>query len=432
MSKKLYIETYGCQMNEADTELILGHLTGSGYSKVDSPKIADVILVNTCAVREHAEVRVLGRVSQLSGLKAQNPDLVLGLIGCMATHIKEKLLDKAPFLDIVAGPDSYRRLSQIIEEASKQPLVDVRLDKYETYSDITPRRLPGVTSWVSIMRGCNKFCTFCIVPFVRGRERCLPISDVLDQVKKSVNAGYKEIIFLGQTVNSYKYETLDFGDLLEKSAQIEGIKRIRFTSPHPIDFNEKIIRIMASYEKIMPQVHLPLQSASDKILNLMKRRYSISFYDELLHKMREAIPDLAVTTDIIVGFPQETEEDFQATFDYMQKVQYDSAFIFKYSSREGTKAYSWQETVSEKEKVERLESLVKLQTEISEKLNQKYVGKTVEVLIEGTAKKGEDKYYGKSPHFKTVVFDKNGDRPGDFVNILVEKATPHTLLGNKA
>lgn len=431
MTKKLFLESYGCQMNEADSELILGVLTKNGYKLVDSEASADVILFNTCAVREHAETRIYGRVSQLSPLKNKNPDLVIGVCGCMATHLKEKILDEAPMVDLVVGPDSYRRLPELIEKAGSEPFVDVRLDKYETYADLEPKREAGVRAWVSIMRGCDKFCTFCIVPFVRGRERCLPLPQVLTQVQQLADKGYKEIVFLGQTVNSYKDKAngFDFADLLEKTSRVDGIERIRFTSPHPIDFNDKIIEVMKNNSKICPQVHLPLQSASDSVLDKMKRRYNISYYDDLLQKFRRAIPGVAITTDIIVGFPTETEDDFLKTFDYMKKVKYDSAFMFIYSPREGAKAFSWGDPIPKAEKVHRLETLIKLQEQISLEINQQEVGKKTLVLVEGQAKKEKGHLFGKNPQYKTVVIPQDGIKASEFVTVTIKEATPHTLVG---
>jgi len=429
--RKVYLESYGCQMNLADSELILGQLSASGYELVQEPKDSGVILLNTCAVREHAEQRIYGRVAELGRLKNKNPDLVIGVCGCMATHLKEKLIQSSQFLDLVVGPDSYRRLPEIIEKAVKEPFVDVRLDKYENYSGINPIRAAGVKAWVSIMRGCDKFCTFCIVPYVRGREHCLPIEQILDQVKNVADEGYKEVVFLGQTVNSYKdkEEGLEFADLLERAAEVEGIKRIRFTSPHPFDFDDRTIEVMRDNPKICPQVHLPLQSASNSVLDKMKRRYTIEFYDELLQKFRESIPDIGITTDIIVGFPGEEEKDYQHTYDYMTKTKYDSAFMFKYSAREGAKAYNWGDPIPEEEKIRRLEGIIQLQVTISLEINQMEVGQVREVLVEGEAKKEEGSWFGKSPQFRTVVFPKDGAKPGEFVKVRIERATPHTLIG---
>ena len=431
VAKKLFLESYGCQMNEADSEVILGVLTKNGYELTDSVSSADVILFNTCAVREHAETRIYGRVSQLSPLKNKNPELVIGICGCMATHLKEKILDEAPLVDLVVGPDSYRRLPELIEKAVSEPFVDVRLDKYETYADLEPKRESGVRAWVSIMRGCDKFCTFCIVPYVRGRERCLTLPQILSQVQELADEDYKEIVFLGQTVNSYrdKENGFDFVDLLEKTSQIEGIVRIRFTSPHPIDFDDKTIEVMKNNSKICPQVHLPLQSASDSVLDKMKRRYNLSYYDELLRKFREAIPGIAITTDIIVGFPTETEEDFLKTFDYMQKVKYDSAFMFIYSPRPGAKAFNWGDPIPHAEKVKRLESLIKLQEKITLEIHRKEIGKKTLVLTEGQAKKEKGHLFGKNPQYKTVVFPQDGIKAGEFVTVSIKQATPHTLLG---
>lgn len=418
-------------MNAADSELILGVLTQNGYELTDTISSADVILFNTCAVREHAETRIYGRVSQLSPLKNKNPDLVIGICGCMATHLKEKILDEAPLVDLVVGPDSYRRLPELIEKSATEPFVDVRLDKYETYADLEPKREAGVRAWVSIMRGCDKFCTFCIVPYVRGRERCLSLPQVLSQVQQLADEGYKEIVFLGQTVNSYKDKenSFDFADLLAKTSQVNGIERIRFTSPHPIDFDDKTIEVMKNNSKICPQVHLPLQSASNSVLDKMKRRYNISYYDELVQKFRQAIPEISITTDIIVGFPTETEDDFSKTYAYMQKVKYDSAFMFIYSPRQGAKAFNWGDPIPYPEKVKRLESLIKLQEKISLEINQKEVGKKSLVLAEGQAKKEKGFLFGKNPQFKTVVFPQDGIKAGDFVTVSIKEATPHTLLG---
>lgn len=428
---KVYLESYGCQMNMADSELILGQLLASGFKIVQEPKESDVILLNTCAVREHAEQRIYGRVAQLGQLKNKNPELLIGICGCMASHLKEKLIERSQFVDLVVGPDSYRRLPEIIEKAADQPFADVRLDKYENYANLNPVRAEGVRAWVSIMRGCNKFCTFCIVPYVRGREHCLSINEVLDQVKQVADQGYREVVFLGQTVNSYKDKenNVDFAGLLEKASQIEGIKRIRFTSPHPIDFDDQTIEMMKSNPKICPQVHLPLQSASNSVLDKMKRKYTIEYYDDLLQKFREAIPDIGVTTDIIVGFPGEEEEHYQKTYDYIAKTKYDSAFMFKYSPREGAKAYDWGDPVPEEEKIRRLEGIIQLQESISLEKNQREVGRVTEVLVEGEAKKEEGSWFGKNPQFKTVVFPKDGTKPGEFVKVRIDRTTPHTLVG---
>ncbi len=428
--RKVYIETYGCQMNMADTELMIGLLKPHGYEPTQQVDQADVILLNTCAIREHAEERVVKRLGELVRYKARNPEVRLGVAGCMAQHHRERLLDKAPFLDLVLGPDAYRNLPTLLAQEEKdEPLVAVRLDREETYADISPARAEGVRAWVTIMRGCDKFCSFCIVPYVRGRERSVPLHALLMQVRALAEQGYKEIVYLGQTVNAYRDGSRDFADLLHQTAAIDGIERIRFTSPHPSDMTERVIEAMATCPKVAPYLHLPLQAASNRVLQRMERGYTVEQYADLIVRLRTAIPHLALSTDIIVGFPGEEEEDFRATYDFMAEVRYDSAFMFKYSAREGTKAYKWQETVSEAEKGRRLQEIIALQERISGDLNRRTIGQTVAVLIEGSAKRQKDWLAGKNGQFKTVVFPGNGARPGDVVPVQIVSATAHTLVG---
>jgi tRNA-2-methylthio-N6-dimethylallyladenosine synthase len=424
--RAVYLETYGCQMNLADSELILGHLSRSGYRRTNDPGDADVILLNTCAIREHAEERIYGRLGSLSRYKMRRPHVQIGLAGCMAQHLRERLLENAPSLDFVVGPDSYRRLPSLL---SGDPFVDVRLDRDETYADITPSREEGVRAWITIMRGCDKFCTFCIVPYVRGRERSLPAESVLEQVRDAARDGFREVVFLGQTVNAYRDGEVDFGDLLRRANEIEAIHRIRFTSPHPSDMTESVIDAMATCGKVCPQLHLPVQSGSDDVLARMQRGYTTQQYLALVDRLREAVPGIALSTDIIVGFPGETETDFEATLDLMRAVRFDNAFMFKYSRRDHTKAAKWEETVSEEEKARRLEAVIALQEQTSADLNRSAVGSTVEVLVEGPAKRQPGSLAGKSRHFKTTVFPDNGAAPGDLVTVRVEAATAHTLIG---
>ena len=429
-TRTVYIETYGCQMNIADTELILGLLKPQGYESTPTPESADIILLNTCAIREHAEERIIGRLGDLVKHKARKPGVVLGLTGCMAQHHRDALLDKAPFLDLVLGPDAYRNLPALLaQESVDEPLVSVRLDRDETYADIAPARGEGVRAWVTIMRGCDKFCTFCIVPYVRGRERSVPASALLDQVRELADQGYKEVVYLGQTVNAYRDGEVDFGRLLRQTARIDGIERIRFTSPHPSDMDASAIDAMATCDKVVPYLHLPLQAASNRVLERMERGYSIEEYAALVDRLRAAIPHLALSTDIIVGFPGEEEDDFRATYDFMAEARYDFAFMFKYSAREGTRAYQWGETLSEAEKGRRLQEIIHLQEGIGAEINRQRVGQTVEVLIEGPAKKQKDWLAGKDPQFKTVVFPGNGARPGELVPVRVTSANAHTLVG---
>jgi tRNA-2-methylthio-N6-dimethylallyladenosine synthase len=429
-TRKVYIETYGCQMNLADTELLIGLLKPHGYEPTRSAAQADVILLNTCAIREHAEERVLGRLGELVRYKTRKPGVLLGLTGCMAQHHRDTLLDQAPFLDLVLGPDAYRSLpALLVQEDRDEPLVAVRLDRNETYADITPVRGEGVRAWVTVMRGCDKFCTFCIVPYVRGRERSVPFSVLLAQVQELADQGYKEVVYLGQTVNAYRDGDRNFGDLLRKTAEIDGIERIRFTSPHPSDMHDKVIEVMATCPKVAPYLHLPLQSASNHVLEKMERGYTIEQYMALVERLRAAVPGLAFSTDIIVGFPGEDDTDFRATYDFMAEMRYDSAFMFKYSAREGTKAYKWGETLSEEEKGRRLQEIIALQERISTDINRQSIDQTVEVLVEGSAKRQQGWLAGKSGQFKTVVFPSNGAQPGDLVSVRVVSATAHTLIG---
>ena len=345
---KVYVETYGCQMNVSDSEVMLGVLQRAGYSGANRVEDADVVLLNTCAIREHAEDRVLGRLSQLSHLKIKNPDMVLGVCGCMAKHLSEKLLDRVPYVDLVLGPDSYRDLPRMVQEARDEPALDVKLGRTETYVGLDPARKDGVNAWITVMRGCDKFCTFCIVPYVRGRERSVSADEVVRQAEIAAQHGFREVTLLGQTVNSYRHEDTDFADLLSRVAEVAGVERIRFTSPHPSDFTEKLI---ASECKVCSFIHLPLQSGSDGILDAMKRSYTSDHFRSLVYDLRNAITGLSLSTDIIVGFPGETKEDFDRTLDLMREVRFDSAFMFKYSAREGTVAdREIPDTVSEEEK----------------------------------------------------------------------------------
>jgi len=428
--RAVYVETYGCQMNLADTELLLGHLGRSGYSRTDDPGAADVILLNTCAIREHAEERVMGRLGELGKHKAARPDVQLGLAGCMAQHLRDKLLVKAPLVDFVVGPDSYRRLPEML--AQGDAFVDVRLGREETYADIAPERAAGVRAWVSIMRGCDKFCTFCVVPYVRGRERSLPAAAVLDQVRAAAAAGYREVVFLGQTVNAYRDGAVDFGELLRRTAAVAGIERIRFTSPHPSDMTAAVIAALAECDKVCPQLHLPVQSAADAVLARMERGYTREKYLRLVERLRAAKPGLALSTDVIVGFPGESEADFEATVELMREVRFDNAFMFKYSRREHTKAYGWDETVADEEKGRRLQAIIALQEEIAAAINRDLIGQTFPVLVEGPARRRDGWLAGKTPQFKTAVFPAAGQAVGATVPVRVTAATAHTLVGEPA
>ena len=429
--KKVWIETYGCQMNVADTELMYGGLLKSGYQIAEQLDDADVILLNTCAVREKAEERIYGRASQLLRFKYTKPDLVLGITGCMAEHLKDQITERAPYVDLIVGPDAYRRLPGLLEQAGgSDPVVDVRLDKGETYDGMTPARGEGVSGWVTIQRGCDKFCTFCIVPYTRGRERGTPPREVLRQARELASMGYREITLLGQTVNSYVYEDVDFADLLRAVSQIEGLERIRYTSPYPVDFSDKLIATLAELENVPNYLHLPVQSGADSMLDRMKRGYSVQDFRTIVDNLRTAMPDIAISTDIIVGFPDETDEEFQATLDLVREVEFDFAFMFAYSEREGTYASKKiPDTIPEAAKKARLRQLIDLQEEIGLRKYRARIGAQVEVLASGPAKRGNG-WFGKSADFKTTVFDPPpGIRPGDLVRVEVTNATAHALYG---
>lgn len=428
-----YIETYGCQMNVADTELVASVLAQAGYRLVDAPEDADIVLINTCAVRENAEERALGRASQLSGLRARNPNLTLGILGCMAQRLSNELPARAPYVDLVVGPDSYQRLPAILAQTSSEPLLDVRLSRTENYVGISPVRRGATNAWVTIIRGCDKFCSFCIVPYVRGRERSVPAEEVVRQVREITAAGYREVTLLGQTVNSYDDGDVGFAELLGRVAAVDGIVRVRFTSPYPRDFDAATIEAMATIDEVCPALHLPVQSGSEEQLRLMRRGYTVAAYRDLVGRLRTALPDLALTTDLIVGFCGETDDDFRQTLDLMEEMRFDSAFMFRYSERSGTHAArKLVDDVPEALKIERLEQVIALQEAISLERNQAHVGAQVEVLVEGPSKRktkaGEVTFYGRSPHGKVTVFPETAPT-NSLVQVAVQETTSHTLFG---
>jgi tRNA-2-methylthio-N6-dimethylallyladenosine synthase len=415
-------------MNAADSELVSSILRGDGYVRTCDPGEADVLLVNTCAIRENAEERVLGRLSELLRHKSARPGVQLGLLGCVATHQRERLLDRAPYLDVIVGPDGYRDLPELLRQGT-DPQLEIRLDRGETYAGLTPDLAPGPRAWLTVMRGCDKFCTFCVVPFTRGRERSVPVESVLAQVEAAVAAGKREIVFLGQTVNAYRAGDVDFAALLRRTARVPGVERIRFTSPHPSDVSDAMIAAIAEEPKVMPYLHLPLQSASNRVLEAMHRGYTIEAYRDLLARVRAAVPGIAVSTDLIVGFPGEEESDFRASEEFLAEARYDFAYLFKYSARDGTRAFRLEETVGEEEKQRRLAIMIAHQERIGLERNRAFIGREVEVLVEGPAKRPPGYASGKSPSFKTTVFPAAGASAGDIVRVHVEAATPHTLRG---
>ncbi|MBI5503210.1 MAG: tRNA (N6-isopentenyl adenosine(37)-C2)-methylthiotransferase MiaB [Deltaproteobacteria bacterium] len=425
----LYLETYGCQMNVADSELIAGVLRGRGYRSTGDPQQADVILLNTCAIREHAEDKVANRVRQLISIRRSDKPVRIGLAGCMAQHHRDHLLDTIPGLDFIVGPDGYRRLPDLLE--ADQPAAAVQLDRGETYQGLSPVRGEGLRAWLTIMRGCDRFCTFCVVPFVRGRERSLPAGVLIEELRDIAAQGYKEVILLGQTVNAYRHDGVDFGELLRMACQVDGIERIRYTSPHPADFTDSTISAMAECAKLAPYIHLPLQSGSDPILEAMLRGHTVADFRALVERLRSAIPGLALSTDIIVGYPGETEEDFEATSSLMEEIGFDHAFMFKYSAREGTRSFKTPETLSEPDKVRRLERLIAEQQARTLRIHQSLIGSVVEVLVEGAARRQEHWLAGKDPQYRTVCFEPAGAEPGDLARVLIEAVTSHTLSGRQ-
>lgn len=461
MSKKVLIETYGCQMNEADTELMFGLLRSRGYELTNEQEEADVVLLNTCAVRERAEERIFGRLGWLKDLKRRNPHVVLGVTGCMAERMREQLTERTPYVDLVIGPDAYRRLPSLVDELTQRgdsadtspedllaeesqipvpklnnpaPLIDVRLDKTEMYERVEVDRIPGVSGWISIQRGCDKFCSFCIVPFVRGRERSLAPHEVVEQAREMADQGFREVTLLGQTVSSYYEKGCDFADLLSMVHDVEGIERIRFTSPYPNDFTPRLLQRLSELPKIGKNIHLPVQSGSTRILKDMRRGYSRERFIDLMHSARELLPDYSFSTDVIVGYPSETEEDFQETMSLMREVRFDNAFMFYYSERDGTLAARKKpDDVPLQEKKDRLRRLIDQQEVISAEINQTQVGREHEILVIGPTRRNPDQVMGRSSCFRTTIFDQpSGDQiihPGDLVKVRIERATSHTLFG---
>ena len=426
---RVYVETFGCQMNEADSALIVGQLQRGGYRSVNDPSDADVILINTCAVREKAEERVYGRTSQLLVHRRQNPDLVIGITGCMAEHLRDKLATTAPHVQLVAGPDSYRRIGELIEKArAGERAIDVSLDKEETYTglDGVPKD-DGVSAFVTIQRGCDKFCTFCVVPYTRGRERGVAPREVLRQVRTMAAAGYREIVLLGQTVNSYRWEDVTFARLLRTVAEIDGIERVRFTSPYPVDFSDEVIDALAEEPKLCPYVHLPVQTGSDRMLTAMKRGYTRDEFLRLVDKLRAKVPDIALSTDIMVGFCGETDEDHAETLSLLHRVRFDSAFMFAYSDREITYASrKLIDDVPPETKKQRLRQVIDLQESCTRQSHAARVGKLEPVLVNGPSKRN-DCLVGRSARFQNVLLPLGLGEPGDLVQCRINKSSGHSL-----
>ena len=432
MNKKVLIRTYGCQMNEYDSELITGILTTAGYGVVTDPMDADIVMLNTCAVRENANRRVYGKIHDIRHKHPGRP--VIGILGCIATNLKNKLLeDKHLKIDFIAGPDSYKRLPEIIHQACKthNKIADITFSKIETYEDIVPERVEGVNAWVAVMRGCDNFCTFCVVPYTRGRERSRSVKNILNEVKQIAREGFPQVTLLGQNVNSYHDNSRDFADLLAEASKIEAIKRIRFMSPHPKDFSNKLIDVIANNPKVCKHIHLPLQSGNTRVLALMNRTYTKKGFLDLVDRIREACPDVVLTTDIIVGFPTETDNEFNDTVDVLKKIEFDSAFIFKYSQREGTiAAKKYPDDVPEEKKTARTVLLNELMQQTALKKNQAMISQTCEILIEREGNnRSENGWAGRTNGNKLVLIPDGDYKISQLVNVKITEATPHLLRG---
>jgi tRNA-2-methylthio-N6-dimethylallyladenosine synthase len=431
MAKTYYIETYGCQMNVADSELVAGLLQREGYRETRDIRQADAIFVNTCAIREHAEDKVHSRLGEYYRIKQQRPEIIIGVLGCMAQNLKDDLLENKPYVDLILGPDSYRQLPQILKQRTVEQshIVDTRLSRFEVYDDLFPSRKEGINAWISIMRGCDKFCTFCIVPFTRGRERSRSLESIVAEAEQAVAQGFVEITLLGQNVNSYRHEGREFHDLLAAVARIPGLVRVRFTSPHPQDVTETLLETMARHPTICNSIHFPLQAGSNHILKRMNRTYTREHFIAMTEKIRKILPGVGISTDIIVGFPGEREEDFQDTLAVMETVKFDSAFTFKYSPRPWTKAAQYSDQIPEPVKQERLEQVIQLQKAHTLERNRALIGRVEWVLVEKESKKSPHQWAGRTDSNKWVIFDKGQARVKDLVPVRIVEAHGVTLHG---
>lgn len=437
MSKKIYIETYGCQMNVGDSEVIFSILGKEGYERTESMDEADVILANTCSVRDNAEQRIWGRIEVFHKQKEKRGGVVVGIVGCMAERLKDKLLDTHK-VDLVAGPDSYRTLPALLRDiAPDKPQINVMLSHEETYADIVPVRTDrnGVSAFISIMRGCNNVCSYCVVPYTRGAERSRNPKTIVDEARDVFSKGYKEVTLLGQNVDSYNWnpedgQGCDFPDLLEMVAGISPELRVRFATNHPKDISDKLIDTMAKYANICEHIHLPVQSGSDRLLEKMRRRYTSGWYLDRVARIREVMPGCGITTDVIAGFCSETEEDHRQTLDLFRKVGFDYAYMFYYSERPGTlAARHYPDDVPPDVKTRRLNEIIALQNELSLKSNRNDIGKVFRVLVEGPSKKNPEELCGRSGSNKMCVFPGGGHKAGDYVDVEVVSCTSATLIG---
>jgi tRNA-2-methylthio-N6-dimethylallyladenosine synthase len=437
MNKKVYIETYGCQMNVADSEVVVSILSDAGYKATDNIEEAGLILINTCSIRDNAEQRIWGRLKAISFLKKKKNDLKIGIIGCMAERLKEKLIETDQLVDIVVGPDAYRQLPLLVAEAeSGHKAVNVLLSREETYSDISPVRMDknGVSSFVSIMRGCNNMCAYCVVPYVRGAERSRNPDSIMREVNELFENGYREVTLLGQNVDSYKWDEnssiTGFPELLEKVAAINPLLRVRFSTSHPKDISDDLLKTMANHDNICKHIHLPAQSGSTRILKLMNREYSREWYMERISSIRTILPGCSLSTDMITGFCTETEEDHKESLSLMEWTGFDFAYMFKYSERPGTRAArKYKDDVPEEIKSERLSEMISFQNKISAKSKKNDIGMVFDVLVEGFSKRSAEYLSGRTSQNKVVVFPADKYKKGDYVKVLIEKCTSATLIG---
>jgi tRNA-2-methylthio-N6-dimethylallyladenosine synthase len=437
MNKKVYIETYGCQMNVADSEVVVSILSEAGYEPTGDIKEAGLILINTCSIRDNAEQRIWGRLNAISYLKKKKNDLKIGIIGCMAERLKEKLIETEQLVDLVVGPDAYRELPSLVTEADAgHKAVNVLLSREETYADISPVRMDknGVTSFVSIMRGCNNMCAYCVVPYVRGAERSRNPESIIKEAKDLFDTGYREVTLLGQNVDSYRWDNnpgiAGFPELLERVALISPELRVRFSTSHPKDISDKLLNTIAKYNNICKHIHLPAQSGSSRILKLMNREYSREWYMDRVNAIHGIIPECSLSTDMITGFCTETDEDHKESLSLMEWAGFDFSYMFKYSERPGTKAArKLKDDVSESVKAERLSEMIALQNRLSTKSKKNDVGMIFDVLIEGFSKRSGEYLSGRTSQNKVVVFPCGSLKKGDYVKVLIERCTSATLIG---
>ncbi len=437
--EKVYIETYGCQMNFADSEVVGSILTGAGYGLADEVEGADFVLINTCAIRDNAEQRVRHRVRELRALQNRRRNLRIGILGCMAERLQSRLMEEEDNLSFVCGPDAYRRLPELLAQVrGGQKAAEVELSTTETYADIEPVRLAsnGISAYISIMRGCQNYCAYCVVPYTRGRERSRDPQTIVDEARSLFGRGYREVTLLGQNVNSYGWNAesagnrVGFPELLARVAAIDPALRVRFATSHPKDLSDSLLEVMAQHANICRCIHLPVQSGSNRMLKLMNRKYTVEWYLDRVDAIRRYLPDCSITTDVIAGFSTETEEDHRQTLDLFRRVRYDYAYMFKYSLREGTyAARHLADDIDEAEKTRRLNEIIALQGQIALENNRREVGREYEVLIEGESHRSKERLFGRNSQNKVIVFDRADAQPGTYRRVRVDDCTAATLLG---